>query len=430
MPPRFVPMIVLAGAVACGSPSLPDPSPPARFAIAPQAPWAGSTVRITSSAFRGMTGGVELRLGAASFPLTRANDTTFTLRVPVTAGGVYAPVLVLGDSLVLLDQLTVSGYLDRWEYPQRFPHAIAQRAVGSHAGIMGGTTARAFVVIDLEEFEVTTTIGNALDFALQHGPGMTPDPDVVLLRPPGRNPESWRLSAVPTKLAEHPELGAARGVVARLNGESWLLSFPDRLEHWGRVATSDPFTVRATPGSGTTAFRLSPAGDLVAVVMDQVAVTEPGVPVYRAPSGDRAFNVPLRSVQGIDWSTDGRTMAVVGGPAFGAPMGTVILIETATGLVKRLTTTDRPVFGVALDPRRPVVYVGVAGLSGHPTIVVHDLATLAVLGEMMPVGSAPVCSSAGCRGAAVIVGTHRLFVVTASLNDPTRAYRFLLPGGS
>lgn len=423
-------LVLLLGGVACGTSPLPEPAPPPQYRIAPRAPWAGGEVRVTSAAFRGHPGGAELRLGLTTFPLERADDTTFTLTIPTTAGGVYDPVLVIGDSLLLLDQLTISGFLDRRDYVQRFIYAIAPRTVGSHAGIMGGTLDRGFLVIDLEAFGVATTISGALDFTLQHGPGPTPDPDVVLLRPIGGTVESWRVTGIPARVAQHPELHAARGLVARLGNESWLVSFPDRLERWTRTDANDPFTIRATPGTGTTAVRFAPDGDLVAVLMEQVGATEPGVPVYRPPGGDVAFHVPLHSVQGVDWSSDGRTLAVAGGPVPGASQGTVLLIDAATGVVQRLANTDHPVFAVAVDPQRPFVYVGVATGSNHPAVVVLDRATLVPVGEMVTLGSHPPCANQGCRNGLLLVAGDRLFAATPSLNAPMRAYRFLLPATS
>lgn len=418
---------LLMPVLGCGSPTGPGTPPPGGFRITPRAVWAGGMVRVTSESFRETVGDVTLRLGPDTYPMTRADDTTYTMTIPTTAGGVYDPVLGSTDSLTLLDQLTVAGFLDRRDYGPRLIHAFAPHAVGQHAGVIGGSLDRALIVIDLEAFAVATTLGGRLDFTLQQGPGMTADPDVALLRPVAGSVESWNLTGIPARVAVHPELDAARGVVARFGAESWLVSFADRIERWHRTGSTGPFTVLTTPATGTRAVGIAPDGSRAAVLVDQIGATEPGVPVFRMPDGEVAFTLPLRSVQGAAWSADSRTLAAVGGPAPGAPSGTVVLVDVASGTVGGLVTTDRPVFAVALDPIRSLVYVGVAALSDHPTVLVYDRATLMLLGEMTSHGSQPTCGVPGCRGSIIVPAQGSLFVVTASLNTPTRAYRFLLP---
>jgi hypothetical protein len=414
------------GTQGCSSPTQPPPPGAATYAVAPLSPWAGGTVRITSEALRGIGDDAGLRLGLATFPLQRLDDTTLSLVVPSTAGGVYDPVLVLGDSLILLDQIIVSGFLDGQAYGPRFIHDVYPRSVAGNAGVMGGTLDRAFVVIDLESFGVSTTVGNALDFSRLRGPGATPDPEVVLLRPLGGEVASWRLDGVPHVVEMHPEVTAARGNVARLGPQTWYLSHEDRLEVWHRETTTDPFTIQSTPATEAGGIRISPRGDRAAVRVGRIGDTEPGVPVFGLPGGEVAYHLPLRSVQDADWSADGGLLAVVGGATAGAVTGSVLLLDAGSGAVRQLATTTRPVFSVAFDARRPLVYVGTTTESVHPAVLVYDRETLALLGEMRVQGSQPTCGQQDCRGGLVVVAADYLFVFW-SVTGPARAYRFLLP---
>jgi hypothetical protein len=113
----------------------------------------------------------------------------------------------------------------------------------------------------------------------------------------------------------------------------------------------------------------------------------------------------------------------------------VLLLRAETGEVLQDTTLDRPVFSVALDPDRPLLYVGLSQPddaaspqgSNHPAILVLDAVTFAVLGEIAVPMTAGGYAWECYKGALVLTGEPALYIVWGYNTPSTIVSRFTLP---
>ena len=424
--------IAVLGLTACGTPSDPSPPGPATYRITPSALWAGGTVTIESSAFRDLGDGAELDLGLTSIALVRVDDTTMTATLPGDAGGIYDPVVVMEDSLALLEQVEVWGFAatrrygpesvwlpwDTYVWPRGEPQVIA------------GTNNGELAIIDLDTEEIRTIPGVFYPTIGLRGPGATPDDNVLLLKPQGQPLQSWQFGAVPQKLGEHPEIGGNRQVL-RLGLHSWLVTWNNRVEVWLRPDSSAAYTVAANyPLNEPQGVHLSPRKDRATLRVNAASVgATPGVPVFDAPSGDLAYYAPVQSAQGVDWSADGGLLAMAGREQPGNPYsrGRIVIMDATSGTVVASVTSELPVFAVAFDDLRPYLYVGVTSLSGHLAVEVYrrtDLTRLALL--EVPDSDAGCGTGDICEGGVLAVGAEELHAFYG-WNGPARNSRFFLP---
>jgi hypothetical protein len=107
-----------------------------------------------------------------------------------------------------------------------------------------------------------------------------------------------------------------------------------------------------------------------------------GIPVFSAPAGDLAYVVTqLQSSQAVDFSADGELLAIAGGIGVRGEFSDsdrVMLLQASDGAVIADTVfNDEYVFAVAIDPYRPLVYVGVvkAGATLDAGLALHASAS-------------------------------------------------------
>jgi hypothetical protein len=418
---------LLLSAAACTTPVDPTPQP-ATYRISPQQVWAGATVTIESAAFRELGDGAELDLGLVNVPMVRVDDTTMLATIPSTAGGIYDPAVVMGDSLALLDQVTVWGFAGSRRYGPDgvwFAWDVYVWPEGS-TSILGGTLGGGLTTIDLATDEIVTWPG-ILSLQSIRGPGATPQDSVFLLRATGEPPRSWKLTPNPQLLAEHPEFTFTRQLL-RLGTHSWILTANNRVETWTRPDSATAYTVTSIAMNESQGVHLSPRGDRATIRVAQVPFAVAGVPVFAAPSGALAYYVGLRSSTAVDWSADGALLAMAGSPPAGpATDGQVLLLQSGTGQALGSVLTGRPVFGVAIDELRPYLYAGVTSTTGRMAIQVYRRPELSLLAELdMPQTEATCGLLADCFGGVLALGPEELYAFYG-WNGFTRSARFFLP---
>lgn len=359
---------------ACNSRDAVTPPPPASsFLITPSAAFAGSTVRIHGADFRSSLSGGAITIGDTDVTLTRVDDTTMSAEVPTTAGGVLTPVLKLDQRQVQLAPFTVFGFAETQTYDQYPWGAVAWPRTG-HAVIMGLAFGTDLDFIDLDAKTITSY--PAMSGSLRGGPGATYQDSVFVFSRDG-TPETWRVLPVPTRIAAYPGIDCGCWEAMQMGPDQWLTA--------SKYTLSTPITKLSIVEP--QANYLSPRHDRAIIAgLDAyggptVGTDVPTVPVFAVPSGDVAYQSPLEAVRGVDFSPDGELLVMVGGNTYQGPLRRIVLLQASTGEILADTTIDRVVYSVAIDPARPLLYVGIM-TAMRPTVLVLDRSTFRVLGEM------------------------------------------------
>lgn len=349
--------------------------PVIQFVVSPSTAFAGSTVLIRGTDFRTRGTGAIVTVSDSDVPLIRIDDTTMSARLPVSAAGVLTPVLTLDGDRIPLTAITVFGFADMQAFNQQ-PYEASVWPRTGHAVVMGlSVDLRNLLLFDLDAKSVTR------DSAIHigpHRPGPSYQDSVFLLRSAGDTLEAWRLLPVPSRVAAYPGVGNGMDWEAmQLGPNQWLTSNKyDISTPAGGVAIVQPQGVYISPRHDrATVSALDASGG------PSLGTPLAAIPVFAVPSGAVAYLSPLKAVMGVDFSPDGELLAMVGGSLYISSIKRVVLLRASTGEVLGDTTIDRNVYAVALDPVRPLLYVGTV-TANRPTLLVLDRSTFRVLGEM------------------------------------------------
>lgn len=419
-------LLLLAGVLSCNGSSSTTAPPPATVTVTPTTIWGGGAVLVRSAAFKPGGTGATIQVGGTSLILTRVDDSTMTTRLPNTVSGTVTPTAVVNGVTANLNALTVYGFAETVSYEPLLSEDVYVWPRDGHARIMGSTGEGGgpnpgLAFIDLDTHAVSFLAGIAGTDALR-GPGATYQDSIFLLRSSGsgnRPIEVWRLLPTPTLLESHPEIVASRQAM-RFGPNAWF--------------TSGSFWFSYPGGENTFASEpegvfMSPRHDRATITIDHAFT--PGVPVFNVPSGTLAYSISLlSSAQGVDFSPDGELLAIAGGIT-GYPQGAgrILLLNAATGAVIHDTTVDRRVFAVAIDPVRPLLYVGLISADDRPVVLVLDRNSFKTLGEMAAPTTAPSCFL-GCYKGVIALSNAPALYVFWGFNGESRAYRFTMPVGS
>ena len=415
-----------AGA-GCNSATESDLTPAVR--VSPSAPWAGSTIRLQSSAFVRDGDRAELWLGSTPLPLTRLDDTTLTAPLPDSAGGAYELRLVLDGEVVLLDPLTVIGYTGSYEIPPSLEWDVAVWPRNGHATIIG-TSAQGLTLIDLDTRAVTSYPALA-DVSGMRGPGMTYTGSDLILYPDGATTlQAWWLSGGPRLVRAFPDLTAQPRQAMQLGPDAWFFSSHHTFWTSVRTDSTQPYQTVIVQAEETEGVHMSPRGDRSTIQVDYSAS---GIPVFDSPSGQTAYWLTqLRTSEGVDFSPGGELLAVAGGDRGVLSPARLLLVDATSGTVLRDTLLGEPVFALAFDPVRPLLYVGLSradSASGphHPGIAVLDVDTFEPLGLLAPPRSVPSCEW-GCYKGVIAISAEPAMYTAWSFSAPlTRVDRYTLP---
>lgn len=392
--------------------------------------WAGSTLQLRSQSFRDHGDGATFVAGATSIPLVRVNDTTMSVTLPTTMGGSVSAHIDFAGTAVALPALQIAGFASIAQPPGAdIVWDVYATTRNGHAAAVG-TTGVGLVFVDLETATTSAPVAGS-NYSWLRGPGATYQDGVYLLRAANDPVASWDFTgATPTKVATHPVASSTRQAM-RLGPNAWFVSTSNQFQTLVRTNDIDPYITTTTVATETEGVYMSPRHDRATIAVDRVLS---GVPVYDVPSGNLAYTLTeLKSVQGVAFAPDGAQFALAGG-SVDKPEdpGRVLLVDAASGSVQRTVTLDRSVFGVAIDPARSVVYVGVnqavAGpVEARPSIVVLDKATFAVVGEMAVPSTAMGCQFGSCYKGVMSLGSDGALYMFWSFNGPARVYKFALP---
>jgi hypothetical protein len=403
------------------------PAPVGPVTMSPTTGWAGSPVTLHSQAFRNRGAGALLHFGAASTELARVDDTTLSARIPLNAsGGSVTPTFELDGYSVPLSTVTVYGNGGVQILPlQPATNAYAWSRAG-HAVLVAGTVTcpaqcqGGLALFDLDARTVLSTLGGLNPWACLRDPGPSYLDSVFVVCGTSDSLEAWRLLPAPARLATNPS-GISWDAI-QLGPTQWLLASKYQITTPAvTVSTFQPQGVHMSPRHDRATLRTLGLGG-GPCFCTQLA----GIPVFAVPSGDVAYLVSqLRASEGVDFSPDGDLLAMVGGvTGYVSDSDRVLLMRASTGEVLADTTLyKRGVFAVAIDPYRPLLYVGLSG-GAKPTVLVLDRTTFRVLGEMQAVDAEPTGSC--CFFGVIAVNSQDALYVWGG-NQSTSVWRFTLP---
>ena len=407
------------------------PAPTAPFALTTQATWAGGRIAIHSAEFHARGAGSILRLGSAAVELTRQDDTTFAAFLPTTLSGVFATQLDLDGYAVPLQPLTINGYTGtRVLNTQIIDDVVIWPTVG-HAQVMGNSdrcvpdvingvnVERCYPGITLLDLEsgAETTYDSVPNFL--RAPGVTFRDSVFLITDNSGTRNARLLPSLVNVLGD-VFAGFAGRQLMEMSPNVWFVSSHHNYSITGSAAVASGEQAEETEG-----VYLSPRRDRATIRVDRVGA---GVPVFDAATGAVAYRAgSLTNSEDAAFSRDGDLLAMVGGTVFvNQGASRIVLLKSATGAVLRDTVINRTAFAIALDPVRPLVYVGVVSPDQHPSVIVLDRGTFGFLGEMRAADDANLCNTS-CYKGVILSGTSNDLYVFWSWNGRPRAYRFTLP---
>lgn len=424
-------VLVLAAVSGCTAPVQPELSGP--FTVTPAEPWAGGAVTVTGPSFRDGGDGAVLRLGTVSVSLERVDDTSMTAVLPPTLGGSFQPQLEVAGQVVELDPITIAGYAETFEVQPQLLWDVLVWPRDGRANVMG-VSLEGLTLIQLDTRSVTT-FDSLLDWNLLRGPGVTYQDNVFLLRP--RNSaalESWTLLPTPRRLAVHADIFSNRQVM-RLGPNAWFVSSAHQFSTYTRADSAQPYQETDTRAEETEGVHMSPRGDRATIQVDRAWS---GLPVYAVPSGDVAYVVTqMQVVEGVAFSRDGALLALVGGidGILRAP-SRVLLLDAGSGDVLADTTIAEAVFAVAIDPTRPLLYVGLSVMDtttrvAHPAVLVLHQNSLQPVGRLEVPSTETDCTWGCYKGVIALSDLGDLYVAW-SFNSigTTVVHRFTLPAGN
>ena len=427
---RSASVLLLACVLSCSDSSSTTVPPAATVTVSPTTLWGGGTLLVRSAAFKPGGTGATIQAGGMSLVLTRVDDSTMTTRLPNTLSGTITPTAVVSGVTVDLAALMVYGYAETVSYEPLFDEDVYVWPRDGHARIMGGyfyastggpVPDPGLGFIDLDTRAVTSFPG-ILNTNILRGPGATYQDSIFILKSSGNGPvEVWRLLPTPTLLESHPEVTSGRQAL-RFGPNAWFTSSNHSFSYPG-------FQFAGNAAEETEGVFMSPRHDRATITVDHVFV--PGVPVFNVPSGTLAYSISqLASAQGVDFSPDGELLAMAGGiTGWPEGAGRILLLNATTGAVIHDTTVDRRVFAVAIDPVRPLLYVGLIAADDRPVVLVLDRNSFKTLGEMAVPATAPSCFL-GCYKGVIALSNAPALYVFWGFNGASRAYRFTMPAGS
>lgn len=432
--PKKVQRIALAatlalttGLLGCQGDDITAPPGADTFTLTSAAGWAGGTLTVRSAAFRQSTGTAVLRVAGTAVPLARIDDTTMTATLPPgLAGQGLATAVELGGTSHTLPAVTVFGFSETVNYPLTSLQDVYPTSLGGHAAVIGGELlgARGITRIDLDTKQVSTV--SAVSNAGLRGPGPTEEDGVYVVATAANVPmETWRLFPTPAKVATTPFLPSGRQAM-RLGPNAWLVSSNHQYSLMTRADGAAPWVEAHPAAEEIEGVYLSPRLDRATFSVDLISG---GLPVFTS-TGATAYTVTqLQRIYGVGFSADGEQLALAGGTS-GVPTYGVRLLRASDGVLLGEAPLNREPFAVAIDPVRPLLYVGVGNPDGLPSVRVYERPSLRLIGEMKAPATEPPCYIGSCYKGVIALSSQNALHVLWSFDGPTRAYRFTLPSGS
>jgi DNA-binding beta-propeller fold protein YncE len=353
-----------------------EPSPHPSYAISAASAWSGGTVRVSSASLAPGAGTPVFSAAGETLSVARVDDSTFAVTLPIFASGPTA-LFREGQRRDSIGEVQLSGLHAARKVPGSMGYEpLVPPGLSPLVFVAENfpTGAPGLTMLDPATDQVTTTSGIG-PVESSFGILASFQPNRFVVRDSLGQLAVWQLFPTPAFVAAAGVTGAFRHET-QLNDTLWL------------ILTSHSWDVSGPGGSiygGTLSDPLRVAfastSDRVAIVINSAPTGQ--VPVLSRTTGDTAFTVELRNVQGADFSPlSDRLYLASRALALGDP-DSVVSVAASTG--QRLAGTELPAgysgWALAVDPVTERVYQ-VADSSGTLELLVYNGTTLGLEGRL------------------------------------------------
>ncbi len=356
--PRSLCCSALLAVAGCAEVPQAPPEVPTDIRVLEGFVFPGGRVRIRSAAFASAQ---PESVFANSLPLDSwaVADSTLTVQMPEERGAYQLDARWLRQYVPLGTVVVAGGYhATRLGPPTRYGlDVIPWGAPNTNEVLVNGDSL--LQLVDVESGAVRATFPDSLHWApCMWVPGPTTNPGVFVLagRVPGTTQcgpnRSWRLWPTTLLVDSTPGGDYSYRSAAQLGPRLWLL-----LQHHFISLESPDSLWQETSWGSAHALRVSPRGDLVAVLGGGSVGDQYGMPVFDAATGGVAFRVDsiLLHGGGGNFSDGGDTLWAAGTDAAG--WWRLFSLDAASGRVlERSDSIPWDTDDVAIDPRDPYLY--------------------------------------------------------------------------
>lgn len=418
----LVPVLLVA---ACSDSSEPDPpAEPPEFSVSPDIQWSGGSVAVQSAYFRGLATLPTATVAGVAVDLTRIDDSTVSAMLP-TLPTQSAPIeIVDGTTHYSAGTVGVTGFRELKMVnpaivfePVISPSPSGPQAIG---GISPQPAGGAIGIVDLRTAQVRIESGvQPTGFDGGHGAGVTYDPTRLILLDSADTIGEWQFIPTMAFMDPAPYVGSPPRNIARLSDQVWLFAF-NHMTAVYRTGLPDVQVQIEDPWR----FHLSVAADRAILSAFYLA---DGAIVFQMSTGDTLYRLPMPSLGGAAFTSDGATLYVASGQF---PNNELILaVNAATGAVTDQGSLPAGVDAndIALDAAGSHLFVAVRH-DDVPEVLVYDTGSLSLVGRLLALPDATCVYPGYDVAIAVDDGSSTVFVVNGTSGSSTCIWEFdMLP---
>ncbi len=408
--------------VACSDPT--NPSAPPVVGISPTVQWSGGEVVIQG---RGLQGSPTIVVGAETLTVSRLNDSTLSVRLPILPSGHAVLQSVQGHRLDSLGSVQIVGFRERRNVALGIYGVLVNSVSGGDPVVVGQAWPwlpdAAVAAVNLTDGQETIypsvkAPGGYYGVGLSHRSA-----DEFILTDSAGTVGIWHLWPAMVRLDTVPFALSPLRQVALLSDSIWLLTS----SHYSvtRTETRTIVPLFALPTESPWQIFISPTKDRATLA---TVGGVGGAPVFDPLSGDTSYMIHgFSNVGWAGFSPDGSRLAVVGGRAYGYD-DSLLVVRASDGqpvVSARLPVGVVPMT-LAYDPVKPLLFVG-AQRDSLPSVLIYDSNTLALLGELAGNDCGQdYCHFTGWSGAmAVDRSRNRLYVIWPHYPAPLWSFDLL-----
>jgi len=380
------------------------PSEPPVFTLGAEAAWSGGEVTVRSSSFRDLNRLPAIIAAGESLAVTRRDDTTLAVRLPIGPEGPVPLVLRVGGRSRDLGTVNRAGYRSMSFYSPGFDFSMLVQARRNGVPVVLGNGPRGITLFypTLGRADAVTGLRGPNSY---YGIGQSYRGDEFVLRDSTGALGVWELWPTPARRRDWPASGSRQATV--LSPTTFLHIFshgtftedtttPAKL--YGPFDTEDCWNVHLSPRGDRTLLRSTASNQ--------------GVPVIDNLTGDTAYTIPeLTTLAGAAFTADGAEFLAAGYRL--RPWLRRVDATTGTILSSAQLPDSAPVKNIAIAADGRFAYVHVT-TDCLPRILVYDRVTLALLGDLRVPASVQglPCDNTSWEGMLVLDNApDRLFVV-------------------
>ena len=363
----------------CSDAADPAPPPP-EFAVSPAAQWAGGTVLVRSRFFDGLDSLPPVTAAGVEMATVRVDDSTVAATLPTLSTQSAAVEVIDGTTHYPVGAVGVVGFRTHWiANPVAFGNPVLIKATGGPLGFAGlwpQPSGGAVGIVALDQQRVILAPGvQPVDVNALRGVGVTYDSSRYILRDGAGTIAEWRLIPGPTLVDTVPSFlqsPLARTII-RLSEGVWL-------------NTHNHVTDVIRSGAPTISIQIEdPWAYTLSVPADRAVVSGAyggAAMVFRMSTGDTLYRIPITTVGGAAFTSDGSTLYAISGSFSGTEQ--ILVVNAGTGVVTDQAETPPGSFvlGLALAAAESRILIAVQN-GAVPEILIYDIGSMNLVGHLV-----------------------------------------------